>query len=154
MLMHEQADYFSTEHLLLLQAIASQAAIAIENGQLLSGMEQEHERLNAIIQNVAESILLFDKDKRLLMINVMGQKLFTNRIEAGQKIVAGMGFDSLLTLLEKSYETNQPQSAEAIRFGDRLLKASVTPIREGDILVTLNNAPEDSKEKEFSTFQG
>jgi GAF domain-containing protein len=39
-LAHEQPGYFSMDHLLLLQAIASQAAIAIENVRLFSEMQQ------------------------------------------------------------------------------------------------------------------
>jgi len=62
-LAHEQAGYFSLEHLLLLQAIASQAAMAIENARLFAGMEQERQRLNAIIQSVTEAVLLFDDEK-------------------------------------------------------------------------------------------
>ncbi|MGQ0600980.1 MAG: ATP-binding protein, partial [Anaerolineales bacterium] len=45
-LVHEQAQHFSADHLTLLQAIASQAAIAIENAQLYA---VEHKRVNELV---------------------------------------------------------------------------------------------------------
>lgn len=46
MLVHEQANYFTNDHLGLLQAIASQAAIAIENAQLHA---VERKRVNELV---------------------------------------------------------------------------------------------------------
>ena len=59
-LAHEESGYFRLEHKLLLQAIAGQAAIAVENAQLYSGMAQEQQRMQAVLQNVADPILTFD----------------------------------------------------------------------------------------------
>jgi len=36
---------------------------------------QERQRLNAIIQSVTEAVLLFDDEKRLLMINAVGPEI-------------------------------------------------------------------------------
>jgi GAF domain-containing protein len=139
-LAHEQADYFSLEHLLLLQAIASQAAMAIENARLFAGMEQEHQRLNAIIQSVTEAVLLFDDEKRLLMINAVGQKLFTGNMAVGQFLEEGIGYESLISLLEKAYRTHEPQTGLVV-FPDRQeLSASATPLQEGGLVVTLHDS--------------
>jgi CheY-like chemotaxis protein len=139
-LAHEQADYFSLEHLLLLQAIASQAAMAIENARLFAGMEKEHQRLNAIIQSVTEAVLLFDDEKRLLMINAVGQKLFTGNMAVGQFLEEGIGYESLVFLLEKAYRTHEPQTGLVV-FPDRQeLSASATPLQEGGLVVTLHDS--------------
>lgn len=47
-LTHEQENYFTLEHLLLLQAIASQAAIAIENVRLYENVNKEQKRLEQL----------------------------------------------------------------------------------------------------------
>lgn len=47
-LTHEMENYFSLEQLLLLQAIASQAAIAIENVRLYENVTQEQKRLEKV----------------------------------------------------------------------------------------------------------
>ncbi|MDD2922004.1 MAG: response regulator, partial [Anaerolineales bacterium] len=52
-LTHEEENYFNTDHLLLLQAIASQAAIAIENARLYANMAQEQKRLAVVLENAA-----------------------------------------------------------------------------------------------------
>src|SRR5215216_5892856 len=59
LLTNEQTDYFKLEHLLLLQAICSQASIAIENAQLYDKMAQEQQRLEAVLQGAADAILMF-----------------------------------------------------------------------------------------------
>src|SRR6185503_5673115 len=48
LLTNEQTHYFKLEHLLLLQAICSQASIAIENAQLYEKMAHEQQRLAAV----------------------------------------------------------------------------------------------------------
>jgi GAF domain-containing protein len=50
-LAHEQTGYFKPDHLLLLQAIASQAAIAIEYSRLYERMAQEQGRLAAVLSS-------------------------------------------------------------------------------------------------------
>lgn len=47
-LTHEQADYFTLDHVLLLQAIASQAAIAIENVRLYQNATEEQKQIEKI----------------------------------------------------------------------------------------------------------
>ena len=49
-LIHEQTGYFNLEHQLLLQAIAGQAAMAVENAQLYTNVAKEQLRLTAVLQ--------------------------------------------------------------------------------------------------------
>ena len=78
MLAHETEKYFNMDHLLLLQAIASQAAIAIENAHLYADMAQEQKRLAAVLNHAAEAILMFDGQGKLSLLNPAGEKLFTD----------------------------------------------------------------------------
>ncbi|WP_345298205.1 GAF domain-containing protein [Candidatus Villigracilis affinis] len=68
-LTHEQVNYFNTDHLLLLQAITSQAAIAIENARLYAITMQEQKRLAAVLKHAAEAILVFDVQGKLSLLN-------------------------------------------------------------------------------------
>lgn len=64
-LAHEYRAYFNTEHQTLLQAIASQASIAIENAQLLN---IEHKRVQDLIalNHIARELYHFTHSKHLL----------------------------------------------------------------------------------------
>jgi signal transduction histidine kinase/DNA-binding response OmpR family regulator len=64
-LTHNQVDYFNTDHQALLQAIASQAAIAIENAQLLN---VEHKRVQELIilNQINQEINRFTHSRQLL----------------------------------------------------------------------------------------
>jgi signal transduction histidine kinase len=65
MLTHEQDHYFNLDHLLLLQAIASQAAIAIENANLYKEVEKVKDEFIATashdLKNPITSILGFNQ---------------------------------------------------------------------------------------------
>ncbi len=94
-LTHEQENYFNLDHLLLLQAIASQAAIAVENARLYSNVAQEQKRLAAVLQHAAEAILMFDAQGRLSLLNPAGEKLFTDfKANINQPLPAGYGYDA------------------------------------------------------------
>ena len=77
-LAHEQSGYFRLEHRLLLQAIAGQAAIAVENAQLYSSAAREQQRMAAVLEKAADAILMFDADGKLSLLNPAGWKLFSN----------------------------------------------------------------------------
>jgi CheY-like chemotaxis protein len=138
-LAHEQSGYFSQEHMLLLQALASQAAIAIENAQLFASMKQERQRLNAVLQCAADATLMFDAERNLSLFNTAAQKLFTgHEIKLGQPLAPEIGCDALIDLLKKAESTNSPQTCEVTWPDKRIFTAIVTPI-EGGCVATLHD---------------
>ncbi|MFO7583270.1 MAG: response regulator [Anaerolineales bacterium] len=83
-LAHEQTKYFTQEHMLLLQALAGQAAIAMENARLFSHIEAIQKELNAsLLQNIAKP--LADIKQRCQSLGQVGklnenQKLYVTNI--------------------------------------------------------------------------
>jgi two-component system phosphate regulon sensor histidine kinase PhoR len=139
-LAHEQEDYFPFEHMLLLQAIVGQAAIAVENANLYAGIAREQKRLTALIKSAADAILMFDASDCLRMINPAGERLFTDyETRIGLPLALGSGYDPLLALLEKAYNTNSPQTGEIIWPDRRVFASLVTPIEDGGNVVTLHD---------------
>jgi CheY-like chemotaxis protein len=58
-LVHEYPDYFSLEHMLLLQAIASQAAIAMENARMVARFEKtQTELVDRISHDLVEPLAI------------------------------------------------------------------------------------------------
>lgn len=131
-LANEQSGYFSQEHMLLLQAIASQAAIAIENARLFVDMKQERQRLNAVLQCSVDATLMFDADGTLSLFNTAAQKLFTDHeIALGQPLVLESDHGAFNDLLKKADSTNKPQTGEITWPDKRIFTATVTPIEDG-----------------------
>lgn len=68
-LVHDEPGRFKTSDLSLLEAIAGQAAIALENAQLYKQTEQEREKLSAIINSTQDAVLVTDHHNLTLLIN-------------------------------------------------------------------------------------
>jgi signal transduction histidine kinase/DNA-binding response OmpR family regulator len=139
-LTHELDHYFNLEHLLLLQAIASQAAIAIENASLYSNVLQEKRRLMAVLQNAAEAILMFDEAGRLLLMNPVGENLFTKfNVIIGQPIQSNSGHDDLIQMIENVHSSRNAVSGEIPWPDKRTFAALLTPIEAGGVVAILHD---------------
>jgi len=139
-LVHEQAGYFKVEHLLLLQAIAGQAAVAVENARLYSNVAQERQMLTAILQSAAEPIIVFDADGSLTMLNPAAEGLFAEyEATIGLPLARGRGYDILIEALEETYTTGQAYAGEIPWHDRRVFNASFTPIADGGRVVALHD---------------
>jgi signal transduction histidine kinase/DNA-binding response OmpR family regulator len=139
-LTHEQENYFNMDHLLLLQAIASQAAIAIENAHLYSNAAQEQKRLSAVLQHAAEAILMFDEYGKLSLLNPAGEKLFTDfKANINQPLPAGHGYDALVQMLEDARLSHIAKSGEVVWPDQRTFTALITPIEGGGQVAILHD---------------
>jgi two-component system NtrC family sensor kinase len=139
-LIHEQSGYFNVEHQLLLQAIASQAAIAVENAQLYTSVSKEQQRLNAVLQSAADAILMFDADNCLSLLNPAGEKLFTDYdVKLGLPLARGYGYDSLIGILDQAYASSHPTTGEVGWPDKRVFSTSVTPVQDGSCVVVLHD---------------
>ena len=139
-LVHEQPGYFRVEHQLLLQAIASQAAIAIENARLYTDMAREQQKLSAILKSAADAIMMFDADACLSMLNPAAEKLFTDyETKLGLPLARDCGYDILIDCLEATYTSRKPITREVAWPDKRVFIALFTPIAEGGCVVVLHD---------------
>ena len=139
-LTHEQENYFNTDHLLLLQAIASQAAIAIENARLYTNVLQEQKRLAAILENAAEAILMFDAQGKLVLLNPAGEKLFTDfKANINHTLPCEHGYDIFIKLLEDAQGSQAAKSGEVYWPDQRTFVALITPIEDGGQVAILHD---------------
>jgi two-component system, OmpR family, phosphate regulon sensor histidine kinase PhoR len=137
---NEQVGYFKLEHLLLLQAICSQASIAIENAQLYEIMAQERQHLAAVLQSAADAILMFDAENRLSMVNPAGQKLFTDyEMRIGRQLPGGMGYDLLVQGLQQAARSGVSFAGEIEWPDKRVFSAAITSVKEGGCVVVLHD---------------
>ncbi len=140
LLTHEDEKFFNDENLLLLQAIASQAAIALENTQLYASMEREREHLDVILKSAADAILFFDGDDRISLINPAAEQLFSSQpIGVGKQLETGCGYDGLIDMLEKARSSNTPISAGIEWQDGRSFGVLITPVGDGSRVVVLHD---------------
>ena len=139
-LVHEQIGYFGLEHQLLLQAIASQAAIAVENAQLYSRVAKEQLRLSAVLQSAADAILVFDADGCLSLSNPAAEKFFAGYdAKLGLPLAYGKGYDSFIELLEKVNVSSRPFTGEFLSPNNQTFSVLLTPIANGGCVAALHN---------------
>jgi signal transduction histidine kinase/DNA-binding response OmpR family regulator len=139
-LAHEQPCYFQMEHVLLLQAIASQAAIAFENARLYADMAQEQKKLAAVLQSAADAILVFDAEGQLVLLNPAARNLFTDyESKLGAELPSGRGYDELITLMEHAQMTQSPLTEDVAWPDGRSFAAQVTPIEAGGHVAVLHD---------------
>ena len=137
---HENENYFESEHVSLLQAIASQAAIAIENAQLYSNVAQEQKRLAAVLQHAAEAILMFDAQGRLSLLNPAGEKLFTDfKANINQSLPSDHGYDAFIQLLDEARVSHAAKSGEIVWPDQRTFTVLITPIEDGGQVAILHD---------------
>jgi signal transduction histidine kinase/DNA-binding response OmpR family regulator len=140
LLYHTQPGYFQPDHLTLLQAIASQAAIAVENAQLFTLIEEEQRRSAAVLRAAADAILVLDPQERLCMLNPAGRQLLCEvEIQVGQPLPPGPGHDELRHLVREARLSGAPVQGEIGWPDRRSFNVLVTPIEDGGQVVVLQD---------------
>jgi signal transduction histidine kinase len=123
---HAEPNRFSQADLALLNAIAGQAAIALENARLFRQTEQERIKLSAIINSTQDAVLVTTPENHTLLLNSAARELLGAEDEAadGIPLVELTDNDDLLSLLEPSAST----SGEVKLPDGRTMWATVTGI--------------------------
>ncbi len=138
-LAHEQGGYFLQEHMLLLQALASQAAIAIENARLFLSTKQEWQRLGAVLQCAADATLMFDLARNLSLFNIAAENLFAkSALRLGQPLTEGAGYDVFVDLLAEAANAEKHQSRDITWPDNRIFRVTITPL-EGGYVASLHD---------------
>ncbi len=137
---HEQSHYFKLEHLVLLQAIACQATIAVENAQFYEEMARERQLLSAVLQSAADAILMFDEQDRLLLYNPAGQKLFGDFQEKlGKPLTDGSSYEPFVQLLQRAKQGGDSTFGDVTWPDQRTFSVSITRIKEGGYVAVLHD---------------
>jgi PAS domain S-box-containing protein len=115
MVFHRQTGYFTPEHMNLVQAIGNQAAVAINNAQLyllirdqaerlgsmLRSQQVEASRQKAILEAVADGVLVTDPNNIITFVNLSAERIMG--LEGSQ--VDGQSLESFVGLFGKAAQT-------------------------------------------------
>lgn len=131
-LIHPEPNHFAADQLALLSSIANQAAVAVENARLFRAVQEEQAKLQAILNEAADAILVTDDEARVLLINPAARLAFGVRTSllAGMRLQDAVDNEALLTLFQKAMEKKSPQEKEIPLSDGRTLFATLTPVRD------------------------
>lgn len=128
-LMHPQPDYFTAEHLALLETIGVQISASIENAFLFNEISEERRKLSAILAQSTDAIITTDETFHITLVNQAAESVFelTSGNVVGKSLRAVPELASLLPLFAKARERPVVQE---LNHGSRVLYTSVSPIQQ------------------------
>lgn len=127
-LAHPDTGYFTTDHQSLLETISAQVTTAIENANLFASVDEERNKLTAVLAQTTDAIVIVSESWHVVLTNPATERLFDVAITAvtGKQLHQLAAFKPLLPLFEKA---RQAPAAEEVTLSDaRTLFVSVSPI--------------------------
>ena len=135
----ESGRGFDDRHVTLLSAIADYAAIAIENANLYSHTEVERSKLERILRQIQDGVIVLDASGQPTLINRAARKA----LELGEDDFSNWHYsrvfthEGLINVIEGKSE--DPYRVELELAGGRTYNANVTEIPEIGRVVTLHD---------------
>ncbi len=128
------------EHITLLSALAGYAAIAIENARSFEQAEKERRKLESLLTNTEEGIIVTDLDTRLMLVNRTAQQLFAlhGANFVGKPIEDVVGHPDLVEMFNSDKRTHPYRTEISLEDG-RVLNAQLTPIPEVGIVLVMQD---------------
>jgi len=126
---------FTGDHLTVLTAMADYAAIAIENAKLFQASEGERHKLESILTEIRNGVLVVDQENKVILINPTARE--TLKIEGnpiGERIFDLIDNDQIAGLLRMG--GSQPRREELETAEGRVFHALCTRVEEiGQVIV-------------------
>jgi two-component system NtrC family sensor kinase len=116
-------------HVRLLGFIADYAAIAIENARHFANTNQERSKLETVLTNTQDGVILLDSEDRLMLVNQAALKAY----KLGENDIIGRDFAEVfkqaeLLELMNNQGDDTPNHIEINLDDGRILNAQITPI--------------------------
>jgi len=134
------SDTFQDSDVVVLELLASQVSASLERLRLFENVEQEQNRLSAVLQAAADAILVLDMDANLQLLNPAGRQLFTDvETKIGKPLPVGRGYDDLIDLLVQARESGRAETSEIAWPDGRTFSVQLTPIENGGQVAILHD---------------
>jgi len=100
----EKADCFTKSHLSLVTTLADYAAVAIENASLYNSTEIERHKLDTVLTQIEDGVIVIGDDNRIILINRMANMMLGLNDDdiIGKPVEDVILHDELITLFNKS----------------------------------------------------
>lgn len=131
---------FLDHHVSLITAMADYAAIAIENANLYSRTEVERKKLETILTQIGDGVIVVDQDGRIMLLNHTVRsalKIVENHLQ-GKPVRDVVQNTDLIELLTDE-KRNQPIHSEIVLEDGRVFNANLSPIPDIGRAVTMQD---------------
>ncbi len=121
---------FDTANLEFVQRLASRAATAIDNADLLDEMRRERQKLEVILSSTADAVVVVDHDGKLVLVNQAAMSAFglsPKEQYAGQAFADVFHDTPLVPLVERARTIKQGLIEEMALPGGKTLHVSIVP---------------------------
>jgi PAS domain S-box-containing protein len=147
---HPETKYFTDEHLELLNSIAAQATIAIQNASLFTIARDERHRLEAILAQSTDAIITTDETWCISRLNQAAEIFFDldANNSLGMPIRQIPQLKAVLPLFENASELPYAQEINLNGSG-RILYASVSPIQDVGFVAVMQDVTEFKRAEEM-----
>ncbi len=130
---------FSEYHLKLVSTLADYAAIAIENARLYTSSRTEREKLETILTQITDGVIVLDKESCLVLINQSARQAFNVEEEQplGKPVQQVVNHPDLIEILSQA--DNHPTRSEITLEDGRVLYTQTSPIPEVGLVATMQD---------------
>ncbi len=131
---------FKQKDVLLLSTMAEYAVIAIENARLFSEMVNEKNKLDTIIGEIEDGVVVIDQEQRIVLMNQKAQQA----LGIEKKVTSGLLLNSLLAPQElldliQGENSHLSQQIEIEDSKENIFSAQLTPIPAVGLAITLHD---------------
>ncbi len=118
---------FSEHDVHLLSTLADSAAIAIENARLYWEADNERVKLNTILRDIDDAVIVTDSDTRLLLINNAARAAFNLSDKAlGRRVADVINIKAIIDLFDQRKLRSRSWRAEAVLSDGRTLQGQLS----------------------------
>jgi len=131
--MHAQPNQFDNGHLELLNSIAQQAAITIENASLFARAREERQRFAALITSMDDAVIATNQEQQSILVNPAAAQLLGQDESdlTGKPVREALKGTSLLPLFTQVAEKKRSLASEISWDDEKTLYATVSPVGGG-----------------------
>lgn len=131
---------FKQKDVLLLSTMAEYAVIAIENARLYSEIVNEKNKLDAIIGEIEDGVVVIDQEQRLVLINQMARQALGihHDVAAGQSLLPLLTQQELVDLIqnENIFQSHQLEISDS---NEHIYSTQLTAIPSVGMAITLHD---------------
>ena len=134
-----EPNFYTDEDRETANAFAAQIATAIHNARLFQGMQEQRNKLSAILNDTSDAVIVLDHENRVWLVNPAAAHYL--RIDPNQAVgqpASALNLPDLNEALEKVCETNGPVMREFDR-DETAFQASITPVRDVGIVIVMQD---------------